>query len=72
MNTERLVRIVNGGLVLLSLGLSLPASPIFASESFLWLAAFAGFSLFQSGFTRFCPVEIVLQALGVKTPAEVE
>ncbi len=72
MNTERLVRIFAGGFVLLSLGLGLPASPIFVAKSFLWFTAFVGFSLFQSGFTGFCPTEIVLRALGVKTPAEAD
>ena len=72
MNTERLIRILAGGFVLLSLGLGLPESPIFVAKSFLCVAAFVGFSLFQSGFTRFCPAEIVLRALGVKTPAEAD
>jgi hypothetical protein len=72
MNTERFVRILGGGSVLISLGLGLPASPAFVSQRFLWIAAFVGFSLFQSGFTGFCPTEIVLRALGVKTPAEAD
>ncbi len=72
MNTERFIRIIAGGSVLLSLGLGLPASPLFVSEKLLWLAAFVGFSLFQSGFTRFCPTEIVLRALGVKRAADAE
>ncbi len=72
MNTERLVRILAGGFVLLSLGLGLPESPIFVAKNFLWLTAFVGFSLFQSGFTGFCPTEIVLRALGVKTAADAE
>ncbi len=72
MNTERFVRIFAGGFVLVSLGLGLPASPIFVSSAFLWVTAFVGFMLFQSGFTSFCPMEIVLRALGVKHPAEAE
>jgi len=72
MNTERLIRIFAGGFVLLSLGLGLPASPIFVAKNFLWFTAFVGFSLFQSGFTGFCPTEIILRALGVKTPAEAD
>jgi len=33
-----------------------------------WLAftAFVGFNLLQSGFTRWCPLEIVLRKLGVR------
>lgn len=72
MNTERIIRIIAGGLVLLSLGLGISASPIFVSQSFLWVTAFVGFMLFQAGFTCFCPMEIVLRALGVKTAAEAE
>jgi len=72
MNTERFIRIFAGGFVLLSLGLGLPASPIFVSQYFLWFTAFVGFMLFQSGFTGFCPMEIILRALGVRTPAEAD
>ncbi len=72
MNTERFIRIFAGGFVLLSLGVGLPASPIFVSTHFLWVTAFVGFMLFQSGFTGFCPTEIILRALGVKTAAEAE
>ena len=72
MNTERLIRILAGSFVLLSLGLGLPASPLFVASGFLWLTAFVGFMLFQSGFTGFCPMEIILRALGVKTPAEAD
>ena len=72
MHTERLIRILAGGSVLLSLGMGLPASPIFVSRYFLWLTAFVGFMLFQSGFTGFCPTEIILRALGVKRAAEAD
>ncbi len=58
--------------VLLSLGLGLPASPIFVSSAFLWATAYVGFTLFQAAFTDFFPSEIVLRALGVKHPAEAE
>ncbi|MEZ5947628.1 MAG: DUF2892 domain-containing protein [Planctomycetaceae bacterium] len=33
--------------------------------SWLWFTAFVGASLFQSGFTRFCPPETFLIKLGV-------
>jgi hypothetical protein len=67
MNTERLVRIFAGTFVLVSLALGVHASPIFISRDFLWLTAFVGFNLFQSGFTRFCPLEIGLKKMGVPT-----
>jgi hypothetical protein len=67
MTTERLVRIFAGGFVLLSLALGVEASPLYLSKHFLWLAAFVGANLFQSGFTRLCPLESLLRRLGVKT-----
>ena len=50
MTTERLIRIMAGFVVLLSLGLGAEHSPIFHNVNWLWLNAFAGFNLFQSGF----------------------
>lgn len=67
MTTDRIVRIVAGSFVLLSLSLGLKASPLFHSENWLWFTAFVGANLFQSGFTRFCPLETVLKKLGVKS-----
>jgi hypothetical protein len=66
MTTERIVRIVAGFFVLLSLGLGAEASPIFHDANWLWFTAFVGLNLFQSGFTRFCPLEFFLRRLGVK------
>ncbi|HEX4943495.1 MAG TPA: DUF2892 domain-containing protein [Usitatibacteraceae bacterium] len=70
MNTERLVRIFAGAFVLLSLGLGVPGSPMFASQNFLWFTAFVGANLLQSGFSCFCPLEIILRKLGVKSAAQ--
>jgi len=69
MTTERLVRIFAGAFVLLSLALGVEASPIFASKHFLWFTAFVGANLFQSGFTRLCPLESILRKLGAKSAA---
>ena len=52
MNAERIVRIVAGFFILLSLSLGVEASPLFVSNNFLWFTAFVGLNLFQSGFTR--------------------
>ena len=65
MTVERLIRIMAGFVVMLSLALGYHGSPIFVSEWFLALTAFAGFNLFQSGFTGFCPPAILLKKLGV-------
>lgn len=34
------------------------------SRYWLWFTAFVGFNLFQSSFTHFCPLEIILRKLG--------
>ncbi len=69
MTIESIVRIVAGSFVLLSLALAVPASPIFVSQNFLWFTAFVGANLFQSGFSGFCPLVIVLKKLGVPAAA---
>ena len=67
MTINRIVRIVAGFFVLLSLGLGVSGSPIFVNANFLWFTAFVGANLLQSGFTRFCPLELILLKLGVKS-----
>lgn len=69
MSVERMIRIFAGSFVLLSLALGVGASPVFISGNFLWFTAFVGANLLQSGFTRFCPLEIVLKKLGAKQAA---
>jgi hypothetical protein len=66
MNAERIVRIVAGGFILLSLSLGVEASPLFVSSYFLLFTAFVGLNLFQSGFTRICPLNNILAKLGVR------
>lgn len=67
MSAERIVRIVAGFFVLLSLSLGVEASPLFVSKYFLWFTAFVGANLFQSGFTRICPLTTILSKFGVKS-----
>jgi len=67
MSAERIVRIVAGFFVLLSLSLGVEASPLFVSKHFLWFTAFVGANLFQSGFTRICPLTTILSRFGVKS-----
>lgn len=67
MNAERIVRIVAGFFVLLSLSLGVEASPIFVSNYFLLFTVFVGLNLFQSGFTQICPLNSILAKLGVKS-----
>lgn len=68
MTINRLVRIIAGFFVLLSLALGVEASPIFHSQHWLWFTAFVGANLFQSGFTNWCLMDTILGKLGV--PAE--
>lgn len=67
MNAERIVRIVAGSFILLSLSLGVEASPLFVSKNFLWLTTFVGLNLFQSGFTNFCPLTSILSRFGIKS-----
>jgi len=62
MTTERLVRIFAGAFVLASLALG-----IWVNQNFFWFTAFVGANLFQSGFTRLCPLESILRKLGVRS-----
>lgn len=66
MNAERIVRIVAGFFVMLSLALGAQASPLFVSEYFLFFTAFVGLNLFQSGFTQICPLNNILAKFGIK------
>lgn len=70
MTPERIVRIVAGLFVLLSLSLGVEGSPLFHSTNWLWFTAFVGANLFQSGFTQFCPLEMILKKLGVGSPCQ--
>jgi hypothetical protein len=65
MTVERYIRIFAGFVVMLSLALGVEGSPIFVNPWLLALTAFAGFNLFQSGFTGFCPPAFLLKKLGV-------
>jgi hypothetical protein len=60
MTVERLIRIFAGLFVLASVALGVLVNP-----HFLWFTAFVGLNLFQSGFTRLCPLESILRRLGV-------
>lgn len=66
MTVERMVRIMAGSFVLISLALGVDVSPIFVSKWFLVFTAFVGFNLLQSGITQFCPAEKAFEKLGFK------
>ncbi|MFN3750553.1 MAG: DUF2892 domain-containing protein [Thiobacillus sp.] len=67
MTVERLVRIIAGFFIMLSLALAHVSGTVDMTQvSWLWFTAFVGFNLFQSGITRFCPMDIMLKKAGVK------
>ncbi|MBI5718844.1 MAG: DUF2892 domain-containing protein [Burkholderiales bacterium] len=65
MTSWRIVRIVAGAFILLSLALGIPGSPLYVSPWWLAFTAFVGANLLQSGFTRWCLMEQMLRKLGV-------
>ena len=67
MTIERVVRILAGFFIMLSLALThFSGSADLTQISWLWFTAFVGLNLFQSGITRFCPMDIMLKKAGVK------
>ncbi|MCB0392122.1 MAG: DUF2892 domain-containing protein [Bdellovibrionales bacterium] len=55
MSNERIIRIVAGFMIIMSLSLSQLHHPYW-----LFLTLFVGFNLFQSGFTQVCPLNNIL------------
>lgn len=58
---ERIVRAVAGTIVLVSIALT-----YFVSMNWLWLGVFVGVNLLQSSVTKFCPLEKILDAVGIE------
>ena len=61
MTVERLVRLVAGVFVLLSVSLG-----VLVHANWFWFTAFVGLNLFQSAFTNWCPLMTILRRVGVK------
>lgn len=61
MTVERMLRLIAGAFVLLSLALGHWVSPYF-----YWFTAFVGLNLFQSAFTNWCPAMTLLKKLGLR------
>ena len=66
MTSWQLVRLVAGSLILLSLALGIPGSPIFASLWWLAFTAFVGANLLQSALTKWCLMENIMRKLGAR------
>jgi hypothetical protein len=59
------IHILAGSFILLSLSLGVEASPIFHSKYWLFFTAFVGLNLFQFGFSKFCPLGLILKKFGI-------
>jgi hypothetical protein len=54
------VHFLAGAFILISLGLG-----IFINPNWFWFTAFVGANLMQFGFTKVCPLAMILKKLGV-------
>jgi len=67
MTISRLIRIIAGAFILLSLYMSYHYNGVNLTElTWLWFTAFVGANLLQSGFSQWCLMEIILSKLGFK------
>src|SRR5713226_2319897 len=62
MDVERAVRMIAGAFVLLSLALGYWVSPYW-----YLFTAFVGLNLFQSAFTKWCPMTLILRKCGMRS-----
>ncbi|MFH1843879.1 MAG: DUF2892 domain-containing protein [bacterium] len=60
MTIHRILRLVSGAFVLISLALAQLVHP-----NWLWFTAFVGLNLLQSAFSNWCPLITILKKLGV-------
>ncbi|MDX8410488.1 MAG: DUF2892 domain-containing protein [Mariprofundaceae bacterium] len=67
LSSERVIRIIAGGFIMLSVTLSSIYNGVALSEpTWQWFTLFVGANLFQSGISRWCLMEIALIRLGVR------
>jgi hypothetical protein len=59
------IHAIAGTFILASLALGVEASPLYHSSYWLFFTAFVGANLLQFGFTKFCPLGLILKKLGV-------
>ena len=60
MTVESALRLIAGALVALSVLLG-----IYAHANVLWFTLFVGVNLFQSAFTNWCPMMVILRKFGL-------
>lgn len=65
MTVQRYIFVIAGFFIMVSLALGVEGSPLFVSKWALAFTAFVGLNLFQFGFTKFCPLGLILKKLGV-------
>ena len=65
MTVQRYILVFAGMFIMISLALGVEGSPLFVSKWALAFTAFVGLNLFQSGFTNFCPLAMLLKKLGI-------
>lgn len=61
MTVDRILRLVAGFFVMLSVGLG-----VFLNPNWFWFTGFVGLNLFQSAFTNWCPLMTILRKAGVR------
>lgn len=59
------IHVIAGAFILISLALGVDSSPLFVSRYWLLFTAFVGANLFQFGWSKFCPLALILKKLGV-------
>ena len=60
MTVERALRLIAGAFVILSVLLG-----IYVNQAFLWFTLFVGVNLFQSAFSNWCPMMVILRRVGL-------
>jgi Protein of unknown function (DUF2892) len=67
MTVSKMINIMAGFMVTLGLALAhFNGQADLSQPSWLWLCAFVGLNLFQSGFTGVCPAGKIFKLLGIK------
>ena len=59
------IHVIAGVFILISLSFGVEASPIFHSKYWLFFTAFVGLNLLQFGFSKFCPLGLILKMVGI-------
>jgi hypothetical protein len=65
MTVDRALRLIAGAFVALSVLLG-----IYLNANFLWFTLFVGVNLFQSAFTNWCPMMVILRKAGLRDASQ--